>query len=64
MTAADYLDVIAPLPTVKANPRTAEDDANLLQARRQGAIMSGARSSLVGVIVGGMGGDNRQGSTP
>ncbi len=33
-------------------------------ARRQGAIMSGARASLVGVLVGGMGGDSRQGGNP
>ena len=64
MTAADYLDVVAPLPTVKPNPRTAEEDAALVQARRQGAIMSGARAGLVGVLVGGMGGDRRQGGTP
>ena len=64
MTAADYLDVVAPLPTVKPNPRTAEEDAALVQARREGAIMSGARAGLVGVLVGGMGGDRRQGATP
>jgi hypothetical protein len=64
MTAADYLDVVAPLPTVKPNPATAEEDAALVRALRHGAIMSSARASLVGVIVGGMGGDSRQGGTP
>lgn len=64
MTAADYLDVVAPLPTVKPSPRTAEEDVALVQARRQGAIISGARAGLVGVLVGGMGGDSRQGATP
>ncbi|RVU18418.1 hypothetical protein [Methylobacterium oryzihabitans] len=64
MTAADYLDVVAPLPTVKPNPTTVEDDAALVMARRYGAIMSGARASLVGVILGGMGGDSRQGGSP
>ncbi|MDP4025786.1 hypothetical protein Q8W71_24445 [Methylobacterium sp. NEAU 140] len=64
MTAADYLDVVAPLPTVKPDPTTAEQDADLVQARRLGAILSGARAGLVGVIVGGMGGDIRQGGTP
>lgn len=64
MTAADYLDVIAPLPTVKPNPTTAEEDAALVMARRHGAILSGARSSLIGVLVGGMGGDSRQGGSP
>jgi hypothetical protein len=64
MTAADYLDVVAPLPTVKPNPATAEQDAAFVMARRQGAIMSGARAGLVGVIVGGMGGDSRQGGSP
>ncbi|KMO21331.1 hypothetical protein [Methylobacterium platani] len=64
LTAADYLDVVAPLPTVKPNPTTAEEDAALVMARRHGAIMSGARASLVGVILGGMGGDSRQGGSP
>lgn len=64
MTAADYLDVVAPLPSVKPNPTTAEQDAALVQARRDGAIMSGARAGLVGVLVGGMGGDSRQAGTP
>ena len=41
-----------------------EQDADLVMARRQGAIMSGARASLVGVILGGMGGDSRQGGSP
>ncbi len=64
MTAADYLDVVAPLPTVNPSPRNAEEDLALIQARRQGAFMSGARAVLVGVITGGMGGDQRQGVTP
>lgn len=64
MTAADYLDVVAPLPTVRPNPMTAEDDLALIRARREGAIMSGARATLIGVITGGMGGDRPQGSTP
>ncbi|MGN7126785.1 hypothetical protein [Methylorubrum thiocyanatum] len=64
MTAADYLDVAAPLPTVRPNPASAEDDLALIRARRVGAIMSGARATLIGVVAGGMGGDLRQGSTP
>lgn len=64
MTAADYLDVVAPLPTLKPNPATAEEAADLVQARRQGAIMSGARAGLTGVLVGGMGGEARKGGTP
>ena len=64
MTAADYIDVVAPLPTVKPNPSTAEQDAAFVIARRQGAIMSGARAGLVGVLVGGMGGESRQGGSP
>lgn len=64
MTASDYLDVVAPLPTVRPNPVTAEDDLALIRARREGAIMSGARATLIGVITGGMGGDRPAGSTP
>ncbi len=64
MSAADYLDVVAPLPTVRPNPVTAEDDLTLIRARREGAIMSGARATLIGVITGGMGGDRPAGSTP
>jgi hypothetical protein len=64
MTAADYIDVVAPLPTIKPNPSTAEQDAAFVIARRQGAIMSGARAGLVGVLVGGMGGESRQGGSP
>lgn len=62
MTAADFIDVAAPLPTVRPNSASAEDDLALIRARRQGAIMSGARATLVGVVAGGMGGDLRQGS--
>jgi|GEM_PF-5323503 hypothetical protein len=62
-TAADYLDVIAPLPTVRPNPRTAEQDLELIVARRQGAVLTGARAILVGVIDSGMGGDRQQGSS-
>lgn len=64
MSAADYLDVVAPLPTVRPNPMTAEDDLALIRARREGAIMSGARATLIGVLTGGMGGDRPAGSTP
>ena len=64
VSAADYLDVVAPLPTVRPNPVTAEDDLALIRARREGAIMSGARATMIGVITGGMGGDRPAGSTP
>ena len=57
VTAADYLDVVAPLPPVKASVMSAEDAARRLQALRQGAMMSAARAAMVGVVKGGLGGD-------
>jgi hypothetical protein len=57
VTAADYLDVAAPLPTVKAKASTAEEDARRIEALRQGAMMTAARAAMMGVIKGGLGGD-------
>jgi hypothetical protein len=48
---------------VRPNPRTAEQDLELIVARRQGAVLTGARAILVGVIDSGMGGDRQQGSS-
>jgi len=56
VTAADYLDVAAPLPTVK-KAATAEEDARRLEAPRQGAMMTAARAAMMGVVKGGLGGD-------
>ena len=44
VTAADYLDVMAPLPTVKAKVSTGEEDARRIEALRQGAMMTAARA--------------------
>lgn len=57
MTAADYLDTMAPLPTVKAKAATAEEDARRIEALRQGAMLTASRASMMGVIKGGLGGD-------
>jgi len=57
VTAADYLDVMAPLPTVKAKVSTGEEDARRIEALRQGAMMTAARAAMMGVIKGGLGGD-------
>ena len=58
MTAADYIDVVAPLPTVKPNPSTAEQDAafvRVVQPRQQfhqggfaGACRTDDRHALAG----------------
>ncbi len=57
MTAADYLDVMAPLPTVRATTPTAEDDARRIEALRQAAMMTACRAAMMGVVKGGLGGD-------
>ncbi len=56
MTAADYLDVIAPLPTIRTDATSAEARAQLVEARRRGAILSGARAATWTVVLDGMGG--------
>ena len=61
MTAADFLDVAAPLPTFKRSPASAEEDARRLEALRQGAMMSAARAAMMGVVKGGLGGDKPNG---
>lgn len=55
--AADYLDVAAPIPTVKPNPRTGDESQALIEARRRGAMLSASRASFWSVINGGVGGD-------
>lgn len=55
--AADYLDVAAPIPTIKPNPRTGDESQTLIEARRRGAMLSASRASFWSVINGGVGGD-------
>ena len=57
MTAADFIDVVAPLPTVPRQASSADEDVRRLEALRQGAMMSAARAALMGVVKGGLGGD-------
>lgn len=58
-TAGDFLDVIAPLPTIEPAAAHAVDQTRLVQNRRDGAILSGARAALMVVITAGTSGDKR-----
>lgn len=57
LTAADYIDTVAPLPTVKTQASTFEERQAQVQARRQGAFLSASRSAFGAVVAGHMGGD-------
>ena len=57
VTAADYIDVLAPLPTIKPNAEVVGDRLELMSARMRGAALSASRSTMMGVAVSGMGGD-------
>lgn len=57
LTAADYIDTLAPLPTVPAQARNAEEAVHQLEARRKGALLSAARSGMFSVVAGVVGGD-------
>ena len=59
-TAGDFLDVIAPLPTIEPAASTAVDQTRLVENRRGGALLSGARAALMTVIVAGTAGDERE----
>lgn len=58
-TAGDFLDVIAPLPTIEPTASTAIDQTRLVENRRGGALLSGARAALMAVITAGTAGDER-----
>jgi hypothetical protein len=57
VTAADYIDVLAPLPTIKPDAEVVGDQLELMNARMRGAALSASRSTMMGVAVSGMGGD-------
>ena len=59
VTAGDYVDVLAPYPTIEPNPQDSGAQVRLIDARRRAALMSGARSVMMGVAVSGMGGDRQ-----
>lgn len=59
-TAGDFLDVIAPLPTIEPAASTAVDQTRLVENRRGGALLSGARAALMTVIAAGTAGDERE----
>lgn len=56
-TAADYIDVLAPLPSVARSPSTADEQIARSYARRQGAFTTGARDTMFSVVYRGLGGD-------
>lgn len=62
-TSADYLDTIAPLPTINPSAATAEEQTALIVARRNAALLTGARAGLVKIILAGQGGDKQSGDT-
>ncbi|MFG1270540.1 hypothetical protein V5F40_21560 [Xanthobacter sp. DSM 14520] len=57
VTAGDYIDTVAPLPTVKAQVRDGAEAGDRLQARRQAAFMTAARGAFYSVVAGAVGGD-------
>jgi hypothetical protein len=57
VTAADYIDVLAPLPTITPEAEVIGDQLELMNARVRGAALSASRSTMMGVAVSGMGGD-------
>jgi len=59
-TAGDFLDVIAPLPTIEPAASTAVDQTRLVENRRGGALLSGARAALMTVIAAGTAGNERE----
>lgn len=59
-TAGDFLDVVAPLPTIEPAASTAVDQTRLVENRRGGALLSGARAALMTVIAAGTAGNERE----
>jgi hypothetical protein len=56
VVAGDYLDTLAPYPTLKPNPKTVGEQMLLIEARQKAAMLSGARSAMIGVAMSAMGG--------
>lgn len=54
MTGADFIDVVAPFPSQIISPYSTPQQLEAISARRKAALMSGARQSIFGVVVGGM----------
>lgn len=59
VTAADYIDVLAPYPTVSPEAVSAGTTMNLIDARMRAAALSASRSTMMGIAVSGMGGDKQ-----
>nr|WP_281722721.1 hypothetical protein [Nitrosomonas nitrosa] len=57
VAAADYIDVLAPFPTINPNASTASDQINLVKARLRATVTTGARAAMMRVVGTGMGGD-------
>lgn len=60
-TAADFIDVAAPLPTVDTKNNSAQGVLQRIQATRRAALISGARQSLFGIAISGMEGEGNNG---
>ncbi|MBZ6078929.1 hypothetical protein [Microvirga puerhi] len=54
LTGADYIDVVAPMPTVNVQAQDLAGRAALLNDRRRAALVSGARQALFGILLSGM----------
>jgi hypothetical protein len=57
VTAGDYIDVLAPLPTITPEAEQIGGQLELMSARVRGAALSASRSAIMRVAVSGMGGD-------
>lgn len=54
LTGADYVDVVAPMPTVDSKAAGVDGAARLIANRRRAAFVSTARSTIFNVVVHGM----------
>lgn len=62
-TAADFIDVAAPLPTIVSGNQSTQRTLARIQALRRAALVSGARQSLYGVAISGMEGEGNAGQS-
>lgn len=60
MIASDYLDQVIPLPTIDPARQSAEGEVDRLNARREGAFRSAARSAMFSLVAGSIGGDDSE----
>jgi hypothetical protein len=58
LVSADFIDVVAPMPSIMKNATTAHEDIVGITDIRRGAILSGARLNIMKYVTDGMGGDH------